>query len=75
MMFGTVRGRPVWRVPTTQMLAYQIKTNLRERSHLGDIINVQFDIHLAGREKEPTAVALGTGTIGKTRSVNMINTI
>ena len=51
--------KPAWRVPITQMLAHAIQ-DLQEWSHLGDIINVQFDIHLSRSRDKPTLVALGS---------------
>ena len=46
MSINSARGQPVSPVPIIQMSAHDMTANLRERSHLGDIINVQFDIHL-----------------------------
>lgn len=42
------------------MLADTVEANLQERSHLGEIINVQLDVHV-GRSKKHTPLLVGLG--------------
>ena len=71
-MFGHRKfgDKPAWRVPITQMLAHAIQANLQEWSHLGDIINVQFDIHLSRSRDRPILVALGSRKVFNASGAN-----
>lgn len=71
-MFGLriFEDKPAWRVPITQILAHAIQANLQDWSHLGDIINVQFDIHLSRSRDKPTLVALGSRKLCNASNAN-----
>lgn len=52
------------------MLADTIKANLQERSHLGEIINVQLDVHLGRSKEHAFKSSFGKGILCKARMVS-----